>query len=127
MLLNHLLSQINVIQEYQPKDLEIEGVSYHSKEVSNNHLFVCVVGYKVDGHQYLSNAVDNGAVAAIVEKVDRTINIPQYVVNDSRIALAQLGASFYDYPSEKMTVIGVTATSGKTTTTYMIEDRKSVV
>src|SRR5690625_5047313 len=69
----------------------------------------------------------NGAVAAIVEKVDRTINIPQYVVNDSRIALAQLGASFYDYPSEKMTVIGVTATSGKTTTTYMIEDRKSVV
>lgn len=121
MLLSNLLSQINVTQEYQPKDMEIEGVSYHSKEVSNNHLFVCVVGYKVDGHQFLSNAVENGAVAAIVEKVDPTINIPQYVVRDSRIALAQLGASFYDNPSEKMTVIGVTATSGKTTTTYMID------
>lgn len=121
MLLNQLLNNINIVQEYESNDIEIEGISYHSKEVSNNHLFVCIVGYKVDGHQFLSNAVENGAVAAIVERVDPTINIPQYVVNDSRIALAQLGSAFYNNPSEKMTVIGVTATSGKTTTTYMID------
>ncbi|MED3570923.1 UDP-N-acetylmuramyl-tripeptide synthetase [Cytobacillus praedii] len=120
MQLEELLRSIKVERVYNDKDMRINGVSYHSQKVSNGHLFVCVRGYKTDGHKYLAQAVANGAVAAVVEEVQEAFDIPQFVVKNSRIALAQLGDAFYDHPSKKMKMIGVTATNGKTTTSYMI-------
>ncbi|KOP79641.1 Mur ligase family protein [Cytobacillus solani] len=120
MQLEELLRSITVERVYNDKDMRISGVSYHSQKVSNGHLFVCVRGYKTDGHKYLAQAVANGAVAAVVEEVQEAFDIPQFVVQNSRIALAQLGDAFYDHPSKKMKMIGVTATNGKTTTSYMI-------
>jgi len=120
MLTNILLRNINIIKSYHHKDLNITGISYHSNKVSKNDIFVCITGYKTDGHKYLQHAVEQGAVAAIVEKIDENINIPQYLVTNSRIALSEISATFYGHPSKKLNVIGVTATSGKTTTTYML-------
>jgi len=117
--LKNLLNSIQVKQTFNGKDLNIEGISYHSQKVTNGHLFVCIRGYKTDGHKYLPQAVANGAVAAIVEEFQENISIPQYVVENSRIALARLGSAFYNNPSSKMKMIGITATNGKTTTSFM--------
>lgn len=120
MRLTQLLNSIKVLKRSNDKDIDIKGVAYHSQKVSEGFLFVCVKGYKTDGHKYLSQAVENGAVAAIVEEFQEGVEVPQYVVENCRIALAQLGAAFYNNPSNAMKVIGVTATNGKTTTSYMI-------
>ncbi len=117
--LGDLLNSIQIKESYNEKDINIDGISYHSKKVTNGHLFVCIKGYKTDGHKYLPQAIENGAVAAIVEEFQEGISIPQYVVENSRIALARLGAAFYNNPSKKMKMIGITATNGKTTTSFM--------
>ena len=119
--LKQLLKTIEVKNIYNEKeeDLTILGVSYHSQKVKKGHIFVCIKGYKTDGHKYLGQAVASGAVAAIVEDHQGDIDIPQYVVEDSRLAIARLGAAFYDNPSQKMKMIGITATNGKTTTAFM--------
>lgn len=117
--LEELLQAIEVRQAFNDKDLYIKGIAYHSQKVTEGHLFVCIRGYKTDGHKYLSQAVEKGAVAAIVEEYQEGVDVPQYLVDNGRMALAQLGAHFYGHPSEKMKMIGITATNGKTTTTYM--------
>ncbi|WP_042143188.1 Mur ligase family protein [Paucisalibacillus sp. EB02] len=119
MRLSELLKVIEVTNNREVEALEINKVSYHSQKVEEGDLFVCVKGFKTDGHKYLPDAVKRGAVAAVVEDFQEDIQIPQYVVSDSRVALAQLGATFYRNPSSKMTMIGITATNGKTTTSYM--------
>ncbi|OZM56662.1 UDP-N-acetylmuramyl peptide synthase [Lottiidibacillus patelloidae] len=120
--LSHLLKKINVISTINEKDLTVNGITYHSQKVTLNDVFVCIKGYKTDGHKYIKNAVENGAVAAIVEEFQEDVEIPQYKVENSRIALAQLGAYFYGEPSKKLKMIGITATNGKTTTSYMTNE-----
>lgn len=117
--LHNLLSSIEVIETINDKDIPITGLSYHSGKVSPGHLFVCIKGYKTDGHKYLPQAISNGAIAAVVEDIQEGIEIPQVVVKNSRIALARLAAEYYGNPSEKMNMIGITATNGKTTTSFM--------
>ncbi|WP_047985773.1 Mur ligase family protein [Ornithinibacillus californiensis] len=119
MQLSELLSAIEVSNDREVKQVEINNISYHSQKVVEGDLFVCVKGYKTDGHKYLPDAVKRGAVAAVVEDYQENVDIPQYVVQDSRIALARLGARFYQNPSSKLNMIGITATNGKTTTSYM--------
>jgi UDP-N-acetylmuramoyl-L-alanyl-D-glutamate--2,6-diaminopimelate ligase len=120
--LSQLLKKINIISSIYERDMDVNGVSYHSQKVSNNDIFVCIRGYKTDGHKYLKSAVENGAGAAIVEEFQKDVNIPQYLVENSRIVLAQLGAYFYGEPSKKLNMIGITATNGKTTTAYMTNE-----
>ncbi|MFS0673337.1 Mur ligase family protein [Ornithinibacillus sp. 179-J 7C1 HS] len=119
MQLTALLDAIEITNGREVEPLEIHNVSYHSQKVQEGDLFVCVKGYKTDGHKYLGDAVKRGAVAAVVEDVQENIDIPQFVVKNSRVALARLGARFYQDPSSKLNMIGITATNGKTTTTYM--------
>jgi UDP-N-acetylmuramoyl-L-alanyl-D-glutamate--2,6-diaminopimelate ligase len=117
--LSELIHSIDVKQAFNDQELNITGVAYHSGKVSNGQLFVCIKGYKTDGHKYLPQAVQNGAAAAVVEEFQEGIDIPQYLVDNGRIALARLADAFYGHPSEKMKMIGITATNGKTSTTYM--------
>lgn len=119
MRLSELLRSIDVKQAFNDQGLNISGVSYHSGKVTDGQLFVCVRGYKTDGHKYLPQAVTKGAVAAVVEEFQEGIDVPQYVVENARIALARLGDAFYGHPSKKMNMIGITATNGKTSTTFM--------
>ncbi len=119
MKLADLLQSIEVLNTIHQQELTIRGISYHSKKVMPGDLFICVRGLKTDGHKYLPQAIANGAVAAVVEEFNKDYAIPQYLVKDGRLALANLGAAFYDYPAKKMKMIGITATNGKTTTSYM--------
>ncbi len=123
MKLSELLKNIEVkeMKNILPEQ-EISAVAYHSGKVEKNGLFVCIKGYKTDGHKYLQNAKDNGAVVAIVEEFQNQVDIPQIRVKNSRIALATAGANYYSNPSEKLTVIGITATNGKTTTAFMVDE-----
>lgn len=119
MKLGELLTAIEVVEVIGNGEIEVEGISYHSQKVRKGDVFVCIKGYQTDGHKYLKNAVEAGAVAAVVETIQPDVDVVQIVVTDSRIALAALGAEFFGKPSQKMTMIGITATNGKTTTSYM--------
>lgn len=100
----------------------VSGLAYHSQRVKPGEVFVAIRGFQTDGHRYLAQAWEQGAVALIVEDDQWVPPGAVYVkVPDSRRALAQLAARFYDHPSRDLTVIGVTGTNGKTTTTYLLE------
>ncbi len=99
---------------------EVRSLHYRSQDVQPGGVFVAVRGAAADGHDFVGDAVERGAVALVVE---RPVAAPAAVVQvpDSRRVLAELAASFYGRPSEAMTVVAVTGTNGKTTTSYLIE------
>jgi len=115
-----LLDAIDIIDTKAGKVKPISSIAYHTDRVDPGALFVCIRGYQTDGHLFLNKAVENGAVAAIVESFQEQVSVPQYLVKDSRLALAALADSYYEHPSRQLTLTGVTATNGKTSTTYMI-------
>ena len=103
---------------------EITGIAYDSRKVEKDALFVAVAGEHVDGHDFIEDALAKGAAAVIGERNLRCIapHGPLFLrVQDSRRALACVANNFYERPSEEITVIGVTGTNGKTTTTYLLK------
>lgn len=120
MKLQELLLALDVVDtKNENNELSIANIAYHSKKVKENDLFVCVRGYQTDGHKYLKQATESGAVAAIVEEFNDNLSIPQYKVKCGRTALARLANKFFNYPSKELKMIGITATNGKTTTSYL--------
>ncbi|MBM4236220.1 MAG: UDP-N-acetylmuramyl-tripeptide synthetase [Firmicutes bacterium] len=115
-----LLDAIEIIGNKGGAVEPILSLAYHSDKVKPGALFVCIRGYQTDGHLFLEKAIQKGAVAAIVESFQEQIPVPQYLVRDSRLALAALADSYYSHPSRQIQLTGVTATNGKTSTTYMI-------
>lgn len=100
-------------------DVEISGVAYDSRKVKPGYLFIAIKGFETDGHKYIDSAIKNGAVAVVGED-DVCCNVPYVRVDDTRKAMAVCGAQFYDNPQDKLKIIGITGTNGKTTTTYLI-------
>jgi UDP-N-acetylmuramoyl-L-alanyl-D-glutamate--2,6-diaminopimelate ligase len=101
-------------------DPEIRSVHYRSQSVTPGGLFVAIHGHTVDGHAFIGDAVERGAVAIIAERTIDT-GVPCVSVADSRKALAQISAGFFQTPTNALSVIGITGTNGKTTTTYLVE------
>ena len=102
--------------------LEIQGLAYDSRQVKPGDLFVAVRGHRSDGHRFIDRAVEKGAVAVAVETLTgREGNAAIVLVPDSRKALSRLALAFYANPFKDITLIGITGTSGKTTTTYLLE------
>lgn len=104
-------------------DLPITGISIDSRLVQPGHLFVALRGGNADGHDYIPKAIENGAVAVVGDRPSRQIldlSVPYIRLDNSRRALTWIAAAFYDWPGQKLTVIGVTGTDGKTTTTNLI-------
>lgn len=99
----------------------ITGITYDSRRVKQGNVFVCIKGENYDGHDFAARAAQNGASLIISEKKLNEISCPHMVVEDTKPALARLAAMFYDYPSKKLGLIGVTGTNGKTTVTHMVE------
>ena len=100
---------------------EIEGITYHSRRVKKDFLFAAIRGMEADGHQFIGEAIDRGAVAVLLEQ-EREIGSRTMVrVPNSRQALARVSSNFYGNPSSRVTLIGITGTNGKTTTTYLLE------
>lgn len=122
MKLSNLLLNLDVIETEGNKNCEIRGIAYNSKDVQKGYLFVCITGFKADGHVYAMDAVKRGAAAIVVEK---EIELPEGTtvikVRDSREALSLISAAYFDHPASKLKLIGVTGTNGKTTTTYLIK------
>src|SRR5574337_805345 len=124
----HLSALING-SEYQllrgSVDLEIHEIRYDSRQVRPGDLFVCISGFRRDGHDFLQAAWAAGAVAALVERSD----LPEQAlrggtvvkVANARQSLAMVACRFYDHPSRKLSMVGVTGTNGKTTITYLVE------
>ncbi len=101
-------------------ELPIGSVHYRAQEVIPRGLFVAIPGFTADGHDFAGKALENGAVAVVAQK-PLAIDAPVLQVADSRLALAQIAAAFYDHPSRGMSLVGITGTNGKTTVAYILE------
>ncbi len=128
MKLGDLLVGVELTQPAGPPDVEIAFVAYDSRQVRPGALFVAIRGEKTDGNRFVFDAVERGA-RAIASELPRPVNtsapIPPHVqwvqVAQARHALATIGANLHGRPAEKLKLIGVTGTNGKTTTTYLID------
>lgn len=103
------------------EDININGLAYNTKEIKKGDLFFCIQGFKTDGHLFAEKAVELGAAALVVSKdVEVNKNITKVFVKDTREAMAVMASNFYGNPSDKINTIGITGTSGKTTSSFMI-------
>ncbi len=123
MRLRTLIDNINYIELVNMDNMsdEIMGLSYNSKKTVPNDLFICLTGEHVDGHEFAEEAFNNGAIAFVVEK-RLNLDVPQIVVSDTSEIIAQIADLFYGSPSQKINLIGVTGTNGKTTVTHLIQE-----
>lgn len=116
-----LLQEVQHVKHCILPDSMITGIQYDSRKVTAGNLFVAIKGFQSDGHQYIRQALDNGASAILISDEQYCSNeYPWILVENSRLALAEVSNAFYDHPSEKLVLIGVTGTNGKTTTTNLI-------
>jgi UDP-N-acetylmuramoyl-L-alanyl-D-glutamate--2,6-diaminopimelate ligase len=130
MEMTQLLNSVHVIQvigEVQRKD--VADIVCDSRKVQKNSVFVAIKGYKIDGHKFLQDAINKGAVAVVVEDQnsipDELVShsqVAKIVVKDSRKALAELSKGFYYNPTSSLKLIGITGTNGKTTSTFILKN-----
>ncbi|WP_046226859.1 UDP-N-acetylmuramoyl-L-alanyl-D-glutamate--2,6-diaminopimelate ligase [Paenibacillus dauci] len=120
MLLSEAASLLITSRIEGTADVSITGMEIDSRKVKAGDLFICLPGFTVDGHDFAEQAITQGAAALVVERI-LPLDIPQLVVSSCRHAMAVLGDAFYEYPSRKLNMIGITGTNGKTTTSYLIE------
>ncbi|MEO5571033.1 MAG: UDP-N-acetylmuramoyl-L-alanyl-D-glutamate--2,6-diaminopimelate ligase [Bacteroidia bacterium] len=122
MLLKDILYKAGIIDIVGKTDMSVNSVCFNSEQVGENSLFVAVTGTQSDGHKYISNAIESGASVIVCEVLPEVINenITYVKVKDSSVALAFICGNFYNNPSEKLKLIGVTGTNGKTTTTTLL-------
>ncbi|NCV74831.1 UDP-N-acetylmuramoyl-L-alanyl-D-glutamate--2,6-diaminopimelate ligase [bacterium] len=100
-------------------DSLVRDITNDSTQVNRDSLFCCVVGDNTDGHEFARNAVDAGASALLVER-ELPLDCAQIVVTDTRRAMGEIASAFYGHPSQKMRVVGITGTNGKTTTAHLL-------
>ncbi len=120
--LEKLLERLDYTVVQGSMDIEITELVYDSRKVTPGCLFVCIKGTAVDGHTFVQEVAAHGAAAILVQDdVEAPENVTVVKVKDSRYGLALLSCAWFHYPAEKLKVIGVTGTKGKTTTTYMVK------
>lgn len=122
MKLTKLLERLEYKVVRGSDQIEVTELINDSRKVSEGSVFVCISGAVSDGHSYMAEVAEKGAAAVVVEKdVEAPEGLTVIRVEDTRYALALMSASYFDYPAEKLKVIGITGTKGKTTTTYMVK------
>lgn len=121
MILRELLAGVPLTGGSLDLDMEISSISYDTRTLQPGALFVALSGDKTDGHRYIQTAVDRGAAAVLCERPPEAPG-PWLKTEDSRLALALLSANWFGRPGDGMTLVAVTGTNGKTTTTYLLKD-----
>ena len=121
MKLDALLANTATIKIDGPLDREISAIAFDSRRVKPGSLFVALRGEKVDGSQFVEQAIAAGAEAVVSEAAEFRTRATNVVVADARIALADLAAAFYQHPARALKIAGVTGTNGKTTTAFLLK------
>ncbi len=121
MQLKILAAAISPRQIIGPLDRVVEGIAYDSRRVQRNFLFVALRGEKTDGHQFIDQAVEKGASVIVTEREENQARATCVMVENTRPALADLAAAFYERPARRLKLAAVTGTNGKTTTTFLIK------
>ena len=123
--MNRLAKLLNELLPFTIKEAInplITNIATDSRQITPGGLFICINGYTVDGHDYINQAIKNGAVAILAERSFSDCPVPVITVPDTKRLAGQVANRFYDQPSQKMRVYGVTGTNGKTTTTKLAYD-----
>ena len=120
MKLSELLKGIKILECTADPDLEISHVAYDSRRVERGGLFVAISGFASDGNRFIPMAMEKGAAAVVTAKKPEG-QVPYVLVDNDRLALALIGCNFFSHPAKSMTLIGVTGTNGKTSTTLILK------
>jgi len=122
MELGKLIIDLDIERINGDMDIDITGIAYDSRNVKEGNVFIAIEGFSANGHDYIEEAIRKGARAIIVQNdMQFNLEVPCIKVKNSRKALAKVSSQFYDNPSKKFDLIGVTGTNGKTSTTYIIK------
>lgn len=120
MRLNSLLKALPYKSILNPRDVEVEGIAYHSKAIKKNYIFVAIQGARYDGKMFISEAIANGASVVVADKA-LNIETPLIVTDNPRRFLAELSLLWYNRPDESVELVGITGTNGKTTTAHLLK------
>lgn len=129
MLYQELLSGLEILESAGSAEVNIDNIVYDSRKARQGSLFVCVDGYITDGHKYISQAASQGVSAILLQKAPDQLdekarqalsNVSWSRITDTRIGLAHVSDKFFNHPSGRLDLIGITGTKGKTTTAYMV-------
>jgi len=130
MTLTELLNGVTAIQVTgNVRDDKVTGIEYDSRKVKTDSVFAAIKGFNVDGHKFIPDALNSGAIAIILnnegtapDDLYKHTGATKILVNDSRSALAEASDFYFGHPSKKLNLIGITGTNGKTTTSYLIKN-----
>ena len=127
MKLKAVLNGIEGLKAKGDLEIDIKSIAHDSRKVEDGDMFVAIKGFETDGHKYIKSAIENGAKVIVIEegasikKSDITDDVTIVMAPNTRVALAKLSCNFYNNPSTKFNLIGITGTKGKTTTTFMVK------
>lgn len=120
--LQDILKNVKVLETFNQTEIEVEGIAFDSRKVQENYIFVAQKGVETDGHLFIDKAISNGAKVIVCEDLPKTLqeDIIYIKVKDPSLALGIMASNFYDNPSKKLKLIGITGTNGKTTTVTLL-------
>src|SRR5947208_400989 len=121
MQLKTLLAATPVREIIGPTDRAVESIAYDSRRVQRDGLFVALRGEKSDGHDFIGQAIEKGAAVIVADRAEKHSRATCVVVENTRSAMADLAARFYNFPARKLKLAAVTGTNGKPTTTFLIK------
>ncbi|HNQ36243.1 MAG TPA: Mur ligase domain-containing protein, partial [bacterium] len=122
MKLRELFEGLPVKRYLGSDNPEITGLAVDSRKVRPGYLYLAVVGSRDDGHRYLSDAIERGARAVVLQKESEAAGgVPTVLVETTRRLLPEVAGRFFRFPARKLRIVGITGTNGKTTTSYLIE------
>lgn len=122
MNIKELLKQIHYIEVVGDRDKTINHITLDSREATKDSVFIAIEGFKTDGHKFIEKAIENECKIIVHTKdIEKEKEVTYIKVEDGRLSLAEISKAYYNNPSREMTIVGITGTNGKTTTTYMLE------